>query len=111
MRFGSQTVSFVTITNGALDRLGNPAKIRTEVPVNRCRFRPLHARETAELDTNIATEVWKCTAPPAAAAVIAASTGELKHNGVTYKIIGGAKRFEDFAEPFKVTIICQKQAG
>ena len=42
-----------------------------------------------------------------AAAVAAKSTGKLKVGGVTFSIIGGALAFEDFSDPFKVTILSE----
>jgi hypothetical protein len=111
MFLGDQTVGFVTITDGALDELGIPAQVRTTVNVPGCRFRPLSAAETVDL-TDVATEVWKCTAPPSAAALVDA-TGELVHDGVTYQVIGGPKPYPDAfrSDTFKVTVMCEKQVG
>lgn len=110
MTFGSQTVTFIAVTEGTPDRLGVPAQVRTEHTVTGCRFRPLSAEETVAL-TNVATEVWKCTAPPVADVLAGKAVDELKVAGVTYQIIGGIKPFEDFTDPFKVTVLCHKQTG
>lgn len=112
MSFGSQMVTFITLTNtGDPGRLGTKTQTRTRVDVTGCRHRPLKPSETPEWLTNISTEPWKTTAPPEAAAIAAKSTGELEVDGVTYRIIGGARPFEDFADPFKVTIYSQIQEG
>jgi len=111
MTFGGQTVTFVTITDGALDRLGIPAKERSEVAVPGCRFRPLSTEEAVAL-TDVATEVWKCTAPPVQVVLDAKATDEVKHNGITYQIIGGVKPYPDMSGAlYKVTVMCQKQTG
>jgi hypothetical protein len=109
MSFGVTTVTFISETpSGARGKLGTqtPAEARVDVPG--CRFRPLYAREMPEDLTNLATQVWRCTAPPEAAAIVAKSTGVLEVEGVKYRIIGGARPFEDFTNPFKVTIDCQR---
>lgn len=121
MSFGNQTVSFIVITeSGTPDRFGMKTKVRTPTVVTGCRHRPLDAKEMAELETDVATQVWKTTAPPEAAAIAAASTGELLYDGTAsptdvaanrLHIIGGAKPFTDFANPFKVTILSQRQTG
>jgi len=108
MSFGSQTVSFVTVTGtGVFDEFGNEGTTEVDVPVTGCRHRPLSAAEAAEAFGNVATQVWKTTAPPAAAAVAAKSTGTLKEGGRTFHVLGGAKPFEDMSNPFKVTILSE----
>lgn len=112
MSFGSQTVTFIVETpTGTPGRLGTKTLIPTPVAVTGCRHRPLTAKEAADVMTNVATQVWKTTAPPEAAAVAAKSTGKLQVDGVTYDIVGGAEPFEDFADPFKVTIYSQVHNG
>lgn len=109
MSFGSQVVTFITeAPSGTAGRLGTKASTETRVDVAGCRHRPLTATEAADAMTNAATQVWKTTAPPEAAAVAAKSTGVLEVDGVKYRIIGGAKPFEDLAAPFKVTILSQR---
>lgn len=113
MSFGGQTVTFVTVTEDTnnRDRYGNPALVRAEVDVAGCHFRPLSAKETLGLG-DIATDPWKCTAPPVAAALGATVNSEVKHNGITYQVIAGARPYSDFSDSvFKVTIICQRQVG
>lgn len=109
MSFGSQTASFVTVTEDLdnRDRYNNPLKVRTEIAVTGCRFRPLTAKEKIELG-DIVTDPWKLTAPPVAAVVNAQPNDEVKVAGVTYQIVGGVRVFEDFTRPFKVTVICER---
>jgi hypothetical protein len=108
--FGGDTVTFVTITDGVKDRLGIPAKVRTEVAVTGCRFRSWFFEEKVTL-TDIATQMWKCTAPPDPAVLAAEAIDEVKHAGITYDIVGGVKLFP-YAESdqiYKVTVLCKKQ--
>lgn len=108
--FGGDTVIFVTITDGVKDRLGVPAKVRTEVAVTGCRFRSFNVQETITL-TDVATEMWKCTAPPDPAVLAAKAIDEVKHAGVTYDIVGGVQLFP-YAKSdriYKVTVMCKKQ--
>lgn len=106
MTFGSQTVTFITLTGtGVYDADGIETMTEVPVPVSGCRHRPLRAEETPQWLTNLATQIWKTTAPPEAAAIAAKSTGRLSVAGVTYEILGGAQPFEDFSGPFKVTIL------
>lgn len=106
MSFGSQAVTFTTLVGtGVYDADGTEVTTPTPVTVPGCRHRPLKAEEMPVWLTNLATQVWKTTAPPEAAAVAAKSTGRLTVDGVTYEIIGGAQPFEDFSSPFKVTIL------
>lgn len=108
--FGNQTVTFVTeVGTGVYDDLGIETKTPTDVPVAGCRHRPLSAKEAGELLGNVATQVWKTTAPPEAAAVAAKSTGTLKEGGQTFHILGGAMTFEDYSDPFKTTILSEIQ--
>lgn len=106
--FGSQTVTFVTLVGtGVYDEYGFEQTTETEVEVTGCRHRPLSAKEANEALGNVAQQIWKTTAPPEAAAVAAKSTGKLRVGGVTYHILGGAQQFEDFSDPFKVTILSE----
>ena len=108
--FGGDTVIFVTITDGALDRLGIPTKVRTEVSVTGCRFRPLSVEEAVTL-TDVATEMWKCTAPPHPAVLAATAIDEVKHKDITYQLVGGVKLFP-YAESdaiYKVTVMCKRE--
>ena len=121
-RYGAQTVGFVTVTAGEADPNGIKRKTRVQVNVPGCRFRPLRMDEKTGL-TNLATEMWKCTAPPHEAVLAADSVDELVYDGTdnptqlesgetTYHIDGGIQPFTDFSkEPFKVTVLATKQTG
>lgn len=113
MTFGSQTVTFITaVGTGVYDELGAETVTTTTVDVPGCHHRPLRADEMPEWLSNIATQVWKTTAPPAAAAIAAKSTGKLTVGGKTFQIIGGSQPFADFTvSPFKVTILSQIQTA
>lgn len=109
MSFGGQTVTFVTITRGTAGRFER-APVRTPVDVPGCRFRPLGTSERVA-ETDLATEVWKCTAPPVAAVLAATATSELEYNGKTYHVTG-VEPFTDLAgQPFKVTVIAERYIG
>lgn len=113
MMLGGETVTFVTVTeSGDPGYLGIKTKTRVETAVTGCRFRPLNADEAPDAATNTAVGVWKCTAPPEAAALAAASTGEVKVNGVTYQIDGPImpKRTRS-GVLHHITIMCKRQAG
>jgi hypothetical protein len=107
--FGDQTVTFVAITDGAKDRLGIPAEVATPVAVTGCRFRPFSVEETVNI-TDVATEMWKCTAPPVAAVLSAKSIDRLIHKNITYDLVGSIKPFNDASDQvYKVTVMCKKQ--
>lgn len=109
MTLGDQTVTFVAITEGTADRLGVKAPVRTPVAVPGCLFRALSTEETLNL-TDVAGEVWKCTAPPVAAVLAAKATGEVKHADVTYQIVGGVQPQYDLAgDVDHVVVMCKKQ--
>jgi len=113
MAFGGDTVTFISVTEtGDPDDMGERPVTRMNVDVPGCLHRPLTAQETPEWLTDIATQIWQTTAPPQAAAIAANSTGEMRVNGVTYRIIGGAQPFKDFSPNiFVVTILSKIEAG
>lgn len=117
MTFGSQTVKFITITDGTPDRNNVATPVRTPVTVSGCRFRPLTFREKVDV-TDVATEIWKLTAPADAGALAAESVDEVVYDGSTnpadvagnrFQIVGGVQPFNDMGSTvFKVTVLCQK---
>jgi len=111
--FGSQTVTFVAVAqSGDPGYLGLKAKSRTETAVTGCLFEPVLSSETPDAQTNVATGIWLCTAPPVAASIAANSTGELKVGGVTYQIDGPAMpKFDRAGAIHKVLILCKRQVG
>lgn len=116
MPFGVDVVILVSIDEtGASDALGQ--KPLSEVPTVApgCRHRPLTFTETAELQFDIATEMWKTTIPtgeygPALRAKILAakSNDVIRVNGQQYQIVGGIQPFKDNNTHFKATIISKK---
>ena len=109
MAFGGQVVTFVTNTLGAEGRFEREVT-PTSTDVPGCRFRPLGTSEIVA-ETDLATEVWKCTAPPVAAALNATATSQLVYGGKTYNVTG-VEPFTDMAgRPFKVTVIAERYIG
>lgn len=111
MTFGGQTVTFVTVSaSGDPGYLGVVEEARTETEVPGCRFRPLRTEETPDYLTNMSSEIWKCTAPPVAAAITALPDGEVKVGGVTYLIQGPVQPKPDMDGTIHhVTIMCKRQ--
>ncbi|AAN01977.1 head closure [Mycobacterium phage Corndog] len=119
MPFGASTVTFVVHTDGATPgELGTYPQVKTEVSAPGCRHRPLTFRETAELQFDVATQIWKTTLPvgeysPTLLSQIRAVQPDdtIRVDGVEYSIIGGVQIFDDFAGPFKATIISKRHIG
>ena len=120
MSFGLDVVTFVNyVESGSPGALGTYAVVEQTVDAPGCHHRPLTFKETAELDTDVATELWKTTVPigeydtTLLAAVLAAkNTGVIRVNGEDYQIIGGVRPHDDLdVGPFKMTILSQKQIG
>lgn len=109
--FGDQVLTFVVITDGALDRNGIATQVRTEVVSTGWHFRPYKTDEMIAL-TDLATELWKGTGPPEPEVLAAKAIDEVKHEGITYQISGGVQPYRDFSDQVhKVTIYCTKQTG
>jgi hypothetical protein len=107
---GGQTVTLRSFTNGVTrDRLNQPEKVATDVTVAGCLMRPYRPTEQVTL-TDVATEVWRCTAPPVTAALNATAANVLLYQGNTYQIIG-VEPFPDLSGVIDhVRITCQLQA-
>lgn len=108
---GGQTVTFVSssITTG---RLGAVITAGTGVDVPGCFMQPLGVAEKFT-ETDVGTELWRCLAPPAAAAVTASEdiNATLIFDGDTYQITG-SKPYADFAGVIDhITIECKRQVG
>lgn len=105
---GNQTVTFVAVTNGTEDRNNIATPVEVETALGGCMFRPLSAAEKAGL-MDIATEVWKCTAPPSEPALSTNVNALLRYQGKTYTVTAGAQHEYDL-DGFldHVTILCQK---
>jgi len=113
MTFGGQTVTFVAVTqSGTPGYLGLTGQTRTETAVTGCRFRPVTVAETSDGQTDIAAGMWKCTAPPVAAALAARPDGELKHAGLTYLIEGPPQpKYDLDGSVHHVTVLCRRQVS
>lgn len=119
MPFGPDTVELVSLTNAATPgELGTYAKVETITEAPGCHHRPLTFSETAELQYDIATEMWKTTIPVGEYslelrnAVLAITAGDLiRVDGQEYRIVGGVRPFKDFSTLFKATIVSQKHTG
>lgn len=121
MSFGAQTVTFVTVAEtGQPGFLGVKAKSRAEVDVPGCHFRTFKSAEMdgeaassgADGRTRVATEIWKCTAPPEAGVLAAKSTGEIKYKGMTFQIEGPIElNFDMGNQVHHVTIFAKRQVS
>jgi len=122
--FGGQTVGFVTVTDiGTPGYLGIKQKTRSVTLVSGVHFRPFSTTEAPDAETDVATEVWKLTAPPVAAVLAAESTGELVYDGTdnptydpddvsnVFQIQGPVQPKQDLAELHHVTVMCRRQHG
>jgi hypothetical protein len=119
MPFGPDVVELVSLTNATVPgELGTYAKIETSTSAPGCHHRPLTFSETAELQYDIATELWRTTIPigeyseALRSAVLLITAGDLvRVNGEEYRIVGGVRPFKDFSTLFKATIVSQKHTG
>ena len=119
MPFGPDVVQLVSLTNAAVPgELGTYPKVETIVEAPGCHHRPLTFTETAELEYDIATEMWKTTIPigeysdELRGSVLAITAGDrIRVNGNEYQIVGGVRPFNDFSRPFKATIMSKKHIG
>lgn len=115
MSLGSRTVTFVKVGKpdqpgylGVVDRKDRPRSPFPPVPG--CHFRPMSATESDS--THVETGMWKCTAPPAAAAMAMQAPDELVVDGVTYLVEGAAMpKYDTDGTVDHVTIICKYQEG
>lgn len=97
---------------GTTGALGTHGMVETESEVRGCRHRPLNFSEKPPFDTDVATEVWKTTAPPKPAVLSAKSTDLLRVDGVVYQILGGVLPFTGLdGRVEKVTVYSQRKAG
>lgn len=103
---------------GVAGELGTYAQAETTTEAPGCHHRPLTFAETAELQFDIATEMWRTTIPIGEYseglrdAVLAHGPGDvIRVDGQQYQIIGGIRPHKDFTDPFKATIISKKHIG
>ena len=81
-------MAFVTVSRGTPGYLGLAVESRSSDTVFGCHFRPVSASETPEGTNDVATEVWKLTAPPVSAALNAHAGDELSYDDMTFQIVG-----------------------
>jgi hypothetical protein len=110
--FGGQTVTFVTVTEvGEPGYLGLKAKARAEVAVTGCHFRPAGSSEQVG-QTDVATGLWRCTAPPVGAVLDAMPGDEVKCGGLTYQVEGVVQpKYDLDGSVHHVTVMCKRQVG
>lgn len=120
MSFGLDTVTFVhLVESGTEDEFGDKPLVEETINAPGCRHRPLTPKETAEIATNIATELWKTTIPLheygtelVSELLSIESDDTIRVDGVTYHIIGGDRPFKDMDTGyFKMTIHSEKRRG
>jgi hypothetical protein len=120
--YGRATVTFLSVTPGdTADELGTYPMIKTGVDVPGCLHQPVKdtttgsglgglRREFEEIGSSIATQWWRTTAPPVAAALAAQASDFLRVGGADYQIVGQPVHFEDFkGRVVKVTILSERQ--
>ncbi|SDD58906.1 hypothetical protein SAMN04488581_2607 [Mycolicibacterium neoaurum] len=119
--YGGQTVGFVSTIDGAPDRNNMPVQTHTVDLVSGVHFRPLRLSEKVGL-ADVATELWKLTAPPNPAVLAAEASGQIVYDGTdspafdednpsnVFQIVGGVQPFTDLrGQVVKVTVLCQRQ--
>lgn len=125
MTLGAQTLGFVVVTPGTAGFQGVKSSTRVLTLVHGCRFRQLSADETPEGSVDLASQMWKATCPPEAAALAATSTGELVYDGTSapalpsdrnaatvFRIDGTPSHKRDMdGSAHHVTIMAKRQAG
>ena len=119
MPFGHHTISLVSYVDAALPgELGTYPQVELLTDMPGCRHRPLTFQETAELQFDVGTELWKSTVPIGeysptlrAALFAARPDSRIRVGANQYSIIGGVECFDDFSAPFKATIYSKKHIG
>ncbi|QIG58387.1 head closure [Mycobacterium phage Cornie] len=110
LEYGGQTVTFVTVTEtGAIGWGGLKETTETTVDVPGCHFRPYTNDETGGQVT-VATELWKCTAPPVPAVLNAQPRDKVRVNGALFHIEGPVQPKRDLqGNLHHVTVFCKRQ--
>ena len=119
MPFGHHVISIVTYVDGPTKgELGTYPQVPVTTNLPGCRHRPLTFQETAELQFDVGTQLWKSTIPVGEyatpvvdmlRAVLPDAT--ITVAGVEYSVIGGVEVFDDFAGPFKATVYSKRHIG
>lgn len=118
MRFGSQTVTFVSRSENVsiLDDYGHPQIIETQAEVSGCLFRSLIPAYRGDKKVNelgeLTIDQWRLTAPPHPAVLAAKATDKVIVNGRTFHIVVGPRLFYTLGgRVFKVTVMCEDRDG
>lgn len=119
MPFGHKVVTLVLLSDGPTKGdLGTYEQVETPTDAPGCRHRPLTFKETAELQFDVATEIWKTTLPigeysqSLRTAILALRHDDvIRVDGAEYSMIGPVAPYDDFTGPFKATIYSKKHAG
>lgn len=119
MPFGHKVIKLIdTVGTGVFDDAGIEQRTEAVTDAPGCRHRPLTFSETAELEFDVATELWKSTIPlfeysdELQAKVRGLEADKvIRVDGEDYQIVGGVKCHDDFEAPFKATIISKQQHG
>ena len=119
---GSQTVTIVhAAPSGSPDALGDYPMTLTRTAVAGCVHEPISARggggsgpalaeQATEAGVTVATDWFLTTAPPHPALLAATSADTLEVDGQVFQIIGGIKRFTNFAGQLEhVSILSERQ--
>lgn len=119
MPFGHHVISLISYVDGpTASELGTYQQVPVSTDLPGCRHRPLTFQETAELQFDVGTQLWKSTIPigeyssmiqDQLRAVLPDAT--ITVSGVQYSVIGGVEVFDDFTGPFKATIYSKKHIG
>lgn len=117
MTLAGQTVGIVAVTDTATrNRLNQPTQTRTVTYVHDVLMRPVSATEDTTL-TELANEVWRCTAPAGTAAAI---SSDLLYDGTSSPAdlpsnrfrITAVQPFVDFAGATShVRITCERETS
>lgn len=119
MPFGPDLATLVThVDSTTVGDLGTYTQTEVTVELPGCHHRPMTYTETAELEFNIGTEVWKTTIPireygesVREALLTVQPNDTLRVGGREYNIVTGVRTHKDFSGPFKATIISEKLTG
>lgn len=125
LSFGRDVITFTSFNPNPAqafpDELGTFSPLAgTPTVVPGCRHRPFRrsgrgagaARaEYPEEGVGITTDWWQSTCPAVPATLAAKASDNITVKGVTYRILGDARPFEDIAgNVFKVTFLSERQA-
>lgn len=119
MPFGTDSVTLVArVDSPTVGELGTYDQTEVTLELPGCHHRPMTFTETAELQFDVGTEVWKTTVPireydpSVRAALLAVKPDDrLRVGGVEYNIVAGVRAHNDFSGPFKATIVSNKHTG